>query len=430
MHLLKIIHGYPPHYSAGSEVYSQSICEELVARGHRVTVLTREERPYAVDFRLRHERVQENFQLYYLNMPRGKDGYRHSEIDAQIAALIAQELPDVAHIGHLNHLSTGLVEVLHRASIPIVFTLHDFWLMCPRGQFLQRNFDGEQTYQLCSGQNDHKCATQCYRMYFSGQADCYDQDVAYWSAWIARRMAETRQLANYVDQFIAPSRQLQQRFINDFGLPPEKVRYLDYGFPTQYLHPIAPHPQKDTFTFGYIGTLIPAKGVNLLIQAFSRLQGRARLKIWGAKDDQSRKALLAMAEASNNTIEFCGAYRNEDLRETVFQHLDALVVPSIWVENSPLVIHEAQACRLPVITGNAGGMAEYVQHQVNGLLFQHRSSDDLQVQLQWALEHPDAMRQLGQRGYLYDADGHIPTITDHCHTLETIYQHVQSNSVI
>lgn len=429
MHLLKIIHGYPPHYSAGSEVYSQSICEELVAKGHRVTILTREEYPYAVDFRCRKEQVQENFCLYYINMPRGRDGYRHAAIDAQVAALVAQLQPDVAHIGHLNHLSTGIVEVLHQANIPIVFTLHDFWLMCPRGQFLQRNFDGDHTYELCNGQDDQKCATQCYKMCFSGREDFYAQDVAYWTAWIARRMAETRALIPYVDQFIAPSRQLMARFVQDFGLPTNKVQYLDYGFPTHYLYPIPPNPQKDRFTIGYIGTLIPAKGVNLLLEAFSELQGKAVLKIWGAKDSQSQKALLAMAATASNPIEFCGAYKNEELREQVFQEVDVLVVPSIWVENSPLVIHEAQACRLPVITANVGGMAEYVHHQVNGLLFDHRSRESLQQQLQWALEHPTALSKLGQRGYLHHPEGNVPTIEEHCQTLETIYQHVQSKPV-
>ena len=56
-----------------------------------------------------------------------------------------------------------------------------------------------------------------------------------------------------------------------------------------------------------------------------------------------------------------------------FDRVDAIVVPSVWVENSPLVIHEAQQARVPVITADAGGMAEYVRHEVNGLLFEHRS---------------------------------------------------------
>ncbi len=62
-------------------------------------------------------------------------------------------------------------------------------------------------------------------------------------------------------------------------------------------------------------------------------------------------------------------YRNQDIVRDVFDHVDAIVVPSVWVENSPLVIHEAQQARVPVITADVGGMAEYVEHEENGLLF-------------------------------------------------------------
>ncbi|MFK7797427.1 MAG: glycosyltransferase [Aureispira sp.] len=427
MNILKIIHGYPPKYNAGSEVYSQSICNELINQGHHVTVLTREEMPYRADFEFRHYREQELLQFYYINMPRDKDGYRHNEIDEQFANLLKKERPDIAHVGHLNHLSTGLIQQLKKAGIPIIFTLHDFWLMCPRGQFLQRNYDGCNTYQLCSGQENRKCATSCYQMFFSGLADFYEQDVSYWTSWIARRMNEINELVSMVDRFIAPSRYLMNRFIKDFHLPKEQVIYLDYGFPTHYLQPITKSKKEDLFTFGYIGTHIPAKGVNLLIEAFRKIEGKAKLKIWGWKDSQSQKALLEMTKSSDNPIEFCGGYINENLADVVFSQIDAIVVPSIWGENSPLVIHEAQACHIPVITADYGGMAEYVQHHTNGLLFKHRDVQSITEQLQWALNHSSQMENLGKKGYLYSENGQVPTIKYHCSQLEVLYQNMISN---
>lgn len=427
MNILKIIHGYPPKYNAGSEVYSQSICNQFVEEGHRVTIVTREEVPYRVDFEFRHEKIEDRLQFYYINMPRDKDGYQHDEIDTQFAQLLKKEKPDIAHIGHLNHLSTGLIAALNKANVPIVFTLHDFWLMCPRGQFLQRNYDGCHTYKLCTGQEDQKCAKSCYRMFFSGQADFYEEDLKYWTNWMARRMQTMRTLASMVDVFIAPSKYLMNRFINDFDLSKDKVIYLDYGFPTHYLQPIIKRSKEPIFTFGYIGTHIPAKGVNLLIEAFQQIKEPAKLKIWGWKDAQSQKALLAMTEKSANTIEFCGGYINENLANLVFSQIDAIVVPSIWGENSPLVIHEAQACHIPVITANYGGMSEYVQHQVNGLLFEHRNILSLSQQMQWALNHSDKMSDLGKKGYLYSEDGQVPNIQQHCSQLEKIYQTIISN---
>lgn len=426
MHILKIIHGYPLRYNAGSEVYSQSICNEL-SKTHRVSVFTREEDPFRHDFDLRSERQTALRDVHYINMPREKDGYRHAALDAAFGDLLDRLRPDIAHIGHLNHLSTGLVDQLYRRSIPIVFTLHDYWLMCPRGQFLQRNFaDPGELYRCCDGQEDRKCADTCYSMYYSGKAEDLSRDQKYWTSWIASRMDEARRISKKIDLFLAPSRYLQQRFIEDFGLPAEKVRYLDYGFPTAYLTGYGPRLTNE-YTFGYIGTHIPAKGIDYLIKAFGQLKGKARLRIWGRERSQETAALKALATASvtsGNAVEWMGEYINQNIADAVFRHCDAIVVPSIWAENSPLVIHEAQACKVPVITAKFGGMREYVRHNVNGLLFGHRDPDDLTRKMQWAMEHPQEMEKLGAKGYLYSDNGAIPGISEHCKALLAIYRSI------
>ena len=147
MHILKIIHGYPPNYNAGSEVYSQSICNEL-SKSHKVSVFTREENIYAPCFSIRTEHVNENLTLYFVNNPQGKDGYRHQQMDNNFTDLLTKLNPDVAHVGHLNHLSTGLIDELNTLKIPIIFTLHDFWLMCPRGQFLTRSIGTDNNFKV------------------------------------------------------------------------------------------------------------------------------------------------------------------------------------------------------------------------------------------------------------------------------------------
>ena len=372
MHILKIIHGYPLNYNAGSEVYSQSISNEL-SKQHRVSVFTREENPYRPDFEIRKHAESASLDFYFVNNPQGKDGYRHQVMDTNFAKLLAEIKPDIAHIGHLNHLSTGIVDELNKQNIPIVFTLHDFWLMCPRGQFLTRSIGNENNFQLCAGQEDRKCASDCYRVYFSGRTENEEQDIAHWSEWTHQRMIETKAIINKVDLFIAPSNYLRNRFVKEFAIPENKIVYLDYGFPIDYLTKTNKSKDTPNFTFGYIGTLIPAKGVNQLIEAFCQIESPATLKIYGRQSGQATQALIALAEKSKNKIEFAGEYINHNLANAVFSKVDCIVVPSIWAENSPLVIHEAQACKVPVITANYGGMKEYVQHQVNGLLFEHRN---------------------------------------------------------
>ncbi len=421
MHILKIIHGYPLNYNAGSEVYSQSICNEL-SKLNKISVFTREENPYSPDFAIRHEKANDNLDFYFVNNPQGKDGYRHKQMDDNFAELVKQLNPDIAHVGHVNHLSTGLIDELNKLNIPIVYTLHDFWLMCPRGQFLTRSIGKANNFQLCERQEDKKCATDCYKVYFSGREETEQQDIKNWSYWIHQRMIETKAIINKVDLFIAPSQYLRNRFINEFSVPESKIIYLDYGFPTEYLTQTEKSKEKTNFTFGYIGTLIPAKGVNDLIEAFKQIEEPATLKIYGRENGQSTKALKLLASTSKNKIEFAGEYINHNLADEVFSKVDCIVVPSIWGENSPLVIHEAQSCKIPVITADFGGMKEYVQHKVNGLLFEHRNTSSLQEQLRFAIANPNLMKQFGERGYLYSEDGSVPNIQDHCNELTKIYQ--------
>ena len=421
MHILKIIHGYPPLYNAGSEVYSQSICNEF-SKEHKVSVFTREENLYARDFTIRKEQRSDNLCLYIVNNPQGKDGYRHKQMDDAFGHLVDEIKPDIAYIGHLNHLSTGLIDELYYRHIPIVFMLHDYWLMCPRGQFLTRSIGQENNYMVCEGQEDAKCACTCYSPYFSG-VDGDNSDALAWTDWVTRRMKETRSIIDKVNLFIAPARYLRDRFVNGFGIPENKIIYLDYGFPLDYLNKVTERndPQRP-FTFGYIGTHIPAKGVNMLIDAFERIESPAELYIFGRDNGQSTAALKKKAALSKNPISFCGEYMNNELVDKVFRNVNCIVVPSIWAENSPLVIHEAQECGIPVITADYGGMIEYVHHLENGLIFKHRDTDSLYEQMLWAIAHPAEMKKLGARGYLYSGDHHVPNVKDHCKTLIKLFE--------
>ena len=420
MRILKIIHGYPPAYNAGSEVYSRLICETL-AQEHEVMVFTREENPFAVDHSLRIAQ-RGAVQLAIINKAREKDGYQHEDTDLAVEQLVKTFQPDVAHIGHLNHLSMGIPETLRALGIPMVFTLHDFWLMCPRGQFLQVNFGKAEFHRLCSGQSDGKCSRHCYSRFFSGQAEARDADVAYWTDWVARRMTAARRAAAAVDRFIAPSMHLLQRYVNDFQIDPARVTYLDYGFETEKLPPVGPLAEEGEYVFGYIGTHIPAKGINLLIEAFSQVAAPSRLKIWGRPLNGATTALQSLAAPLGARVEFLGEYENRHIATEVLGKVHCIVVPSIWEENSPLVIHEAQACRIPVITANVGGMAEYVGDGQNGLLFQHRDANDLARKMAFAAAFPEEMRRLGQRGYLKSEAGEVPDIRAHCQALLEIYQ--------
>jgi glycosyltransferase involved in cell wall biosynthesis len=426
MIILKVIHGYPPLYNAGSEVYSQMLCHGL-SKHHEIHVFTREENPFAEDFSLRisQDTLNSNIKLHIINIPLEKFRYRnqHQEVDRVFALLLEQIQPDIVHIGHLNHLSTSVIYEIARRNIPIVYTLHDYWLMCPRGQFIQRN--SAELWALCDGQDNRKCAEQCYSGYYSGDDNEKNRDSDYWTDWIKRRMSHIREIVKCVNYLIAPSKYLYHRYINEFGLSKEKMIFLDYGFDLQRLQN-RERVTNEPFTFGYIGTHIPAKGIQHLIPAFGLLKGNCRLRIWGRYRPQNTDGLKIIEKMlstyKQSQINWLPEYSNEDIVRDVFNHVDCIVVPSIWVENSPLVIHEALQLRIPVITANVGGMAEYVGHEKNGLLFEHRNINSLADQMQRMLDNPELVKRLSLHGYMQSSDGNIPDIKSHTKIIENIYQ--------
>ena len=424
--ILQVIHGYPMRYNAGSEVYTQGLAQTLAER-HEVHVFTRQENAFLPEYDMRGDSDPSapGIQLHVINMARARDGYRHQAVDDAFARVLDKVQPDVVHIGHLNHLSTSLVFATRERGVPVVFTLHDYWLMCPRGQFIQSYPENpSDPWAVCDGQDDRKCAERCYSRYFSGDQREHEQDVDYWTRWVGRRMTHVREICAAVDVFIAPAMYLLHRFRDEFGLPEQNLVYLDYGF---HLDRMAGRERVpgEPFTFGYIGTHIPAKGVDHLIQAFGQLSGECRLRIWGRDRGVETEGLKTLARNlpgnAGDRVEWMGEYRNQDIVPDVFDRCDAVVVPSIWAENSPLVIHEAQQARVPVITADYGGMAEYVHHEVNGLLFAHRDPESLAHQMQRLAGDPDLAIRLGNRGYLQSADGNVPDIRDHALAVEDIY---------
>ena len=425
MKIVKVIHGYPMLYNAGSEVYSQTICHGLAQQGHEVHVFTREEDSFRPDGAVRQDTDADvsEITIHLVNNPRHKDRYRLNIIDTRFAELLDSIQPDIVHIGHLNHLSTSLVFEAKKRHIPVVYTLHDYWLMCPRGQFMQMHSD--DLWAACDGQEDNKCAIQCYARYFSGSNNEHEEDLKYWTHWVSRRMAHIRNVVDQVDLFISPAQYLKTRYEQDFDLPKSKSIYLDYGFDRSRMT-ARKREENEAFTFGYIGTHIPAKGIHHLIQAFGQLEGDAKLRIWGRDRGQDSSSLRSIAKSlpkeKQISIEWMPEYKNQNIVTDVFNKTDVIVTPSVWVENSPLVIHEAQQVKVPVITADVGGMSEYVKHNVNGLLYEHRNINDLTKQMQTLLNDPSLAQRLGEKGYLFSDDGQIPGIEMHIHDLENHYK--------
>lgn len=157
----------------------------------------------------------------------------------------------------------------------------------------------------------------------------------------------------------------------------------------------------ETYLIGAVSRMRIEKGLDLLITAFAQLLQTSdrdlRLLIVG--DGQDRKELEAMAAELNcqGKIVFYGAAAWEEAMQFMAR-MDVVVVPSRF-EGFGLSAAEAMAMRKPLICSDAFGLAELVSHEQEGLLFRNGDADDLFVQLEEIVQHPETAKRLGEQAF-------------------------------
>ena len=382
LNILKIIHGYPPYYMAGSEVYTFHLITEL-SKSSNITIFTRIEDDFQKPYTIK-ESYKNGIKLIRVNKPNRDYTFRSKYEDNKMARIFEKCLvkykPDIVHIGHLSHLTISIVKIVKKHEIPVIFTLHDYWMMCIRGQLIKDDLS------LCLGPEIEKC-TECNEKYFTSHFHAKEEI----SNWL-----KTLKSANeYVDLFISPSKFLQEKYI-EYGIPEDKLKYMDYGFNKELFNGIKRDFSKK-IRFGFLGRIVPVKGISLLIDAFNKIDhSKAELNIYG-KLPSSHIFLKELC--LNSAINFKGSYNYKEI-SNVLSNIDVLVTPSIWYENSPLVIHEAFLARIPVITSNLGGMAELVNNEKNGLLFELGSIEDLRDKMELFINNPKLINNYSQETYV------------------------------
>lgn len=349
MKILKVIHGFPPDYMAGSEVYSFNLVKEL-KKHVDIYVFTTIENSFFPAYTV-HNEAFNGIKIRRINKSRRDYSYEDKFFDRHMDSLFRQYLkeikPDVVHIGHLSHLSTRLLNIIKEHHIPIVFTVHDFWLFCVKGQLLN------EKNEICKGPDNARC-DQCTPY------DTTEKKVQSIATYMQKSI-------RHVDKFLIPSNTVREFFLVQ-GVPKEKLIYSKYGFDKDKItNKRKSFTSNSKLNFGFMGRVIPSKGIKVLIDAFEPID--VQLSIYG--DIGNQKRFL-----EHKHITFKGGYDNNNINH-VLSEIDVLVVPSIWLENSPLVIQEAFLAGVPVITSNLGGMKELVTDGVNGFLFEANNAKSL-----------------------------------------------------
>lgn len=413
MRILIATHGYPPTHSAGAERRAERTARWLAAHGHEVRVLCVESQTPGAPKLTWEDRLQDGLPVRRLSLhtPAGRGSFRWN-YDNPVTGSAAADLfrawaPSVLHLFSGYRMSASVVRAAAQAGVPVVISLTDYWWFCHLVNLPGR--DGarcvEPTVAGCA-----RCEAEWHFRRYRVPAQVVPS-IANWFWQVAgsypplgnrvglpeqgerhRFLLDTLRSAGAL---VAPSRFLADFYVRH-GVDPRRVHVSRQGVqPEGALSDRLPSP---TLRVGYLGQMKSHKGVDLLLQAWSQLRGdRPReLRLYGSdagESDYVHGRRLREAIARTDGVQWFGEIGRREVWQAL-SGLDVVVVPSRWLENSPNTILEAQALGIPVIGTNLGGMAELVQHERNGLLFELDNASDLTRQIQRLLDEPDLLPRL------------------------------------
>jgi glycosyltransferase involved in cell wall biosynthesis len=450
--ILQVIHQFPPYSSQGSEVYCNNLSHEL-ARTEDVRVFHTSSVSRDWWRRMRRETITGLAAYHCID---GGEYARLADwpnpfLRRSFRAALDEFRPEIVHFHHFLSLGDDLVTLARSSGAAVVYTLHDYSLICPNTLLLRDDgalcakqdadffqdccpvlirtdgprrrppwtarFPSPARWQLYARQNPNPLLRALLlaatnravrwlgnprRAHFDGKRDFF--------------LTHTRRICRDVDLFLAPSEFLLRRYVS-CGLARAKIVLVKHGmrhFPT-----VPRKERRGPIRFGYIGALHPQKGIHLLLEAFQHVGHDASLHVFGSVFGSpiSRSFWRRVRDRATPNVFFHGAYDNDRVGE-VLADLDVVVVPSLWYENSPLTILEAFVAGVPVIAADAGGMAELVRDEVNGLRFRRGDVEDLHATLRRVAGDPEILDRL-RRGILP-----VPTIEEHAVELRERYSNL------
>ncbi len=407
MKIAFVLHQFLPFYNAGTEQYVYHLAKKLKARGEEVKIFCFEpnferNQPFTGISEdtfddLTVTRVS-GWPGLYPNYPLAQ--YYNPFYGKLFGEYLTEEGIELVHFFQSSHLGVALVEEVFLAGIPQVVNLMDFWYICPYIQLLTHSGT------LCRGPFRYQDCIDCLA---PGDANYYSllpyihgeeavslpegafektgidflaaSDPYHRVAAMAVRPHFIRQTLDMVHSIIAPSAFMKSVFV-DNGYDPDRIRLVRYGISLESLKGLG-KTRSDGLRIGYMGTLFPHKGLDVLLKAFRRVEGDdLALEIHGDLKGfpAFTKRVRELAEGDGR-IHFHGRFESPALPD-VLKGIDVLVVPSVWYENTPFVILEALASGTPVIASDLGGLSELVVEGKNGMLFAPGDVEELKGKLE------------------------------------------------
>lgn len=397
MKICTIIYAYPPDVCGGADVYAHRISKELSKKGHDVVVITT--KPYRGLRSLKPSFEELNgikiYRFYPMNI------FSLVNLDKKpmylkiiwqffdlwnihayyiVKSVLKKEKPDVVHIHTPIWFSLSVFDAVKKLNIPSVFTLHDYLLLCRRTILLH------PSGKIC---NKPKLICKIYQH-------------------LSKAIVNSKP-----DVVTSPSQFVLDMHINNQYFVKSNHVKLPLGIDIATKKRI--EKEYNTIDILYVGNLVKHKGVQILIKAFRDIkESNLRLHIAGKGPYADELKRLAK---NDERIIFYGFVTESKLFE-LYELANITVVPSIWYDNSPVVIYESFKSGTPVIGSDIGGIPELIKDGYNGYLFEAGNINELKSIIN-KLPHSKENLKLMHRNVLESIKKY--GMNKHIESLENIY---------
>jgi len=365
---------YPPYHFGGDGVFVQQLSNELAERGHHVEVIHCRDAYHLRGGRAPATTCRDhpNVTVHALKSPLGVFSPLATHqtgwplLKSSRLKEILEKPFDVIHYHNISLV--GGPKILQYGRGIKLYTLHEYWLVCPTHMLFKFNREACTQKQCFSCTLVHRRPLQFWRY-----TNMIEQSV------------------KHVDLFIAPSEFIKNKHL-EMGL---KVPVVELPYFTSRWQCGAVIPRRsrcETPYFLFVGRLEKIKGLQTLIPLF-RYYERAQLWVVGVGDYEP--VLRRMAQDSPN-IKFLRYQSGEQLR-ILYEQAVATIVPSLWYEVFGIVILEAFAQGTPVIVSNRGGMPKIIEESGGGFVYD--TERELVNAMNQLVGDQNMREQLGGRGY-------------------------------
>jgi glycosyltransferase involved in cell wall biosynthesis len=274
------------------------------------------------------------------------------EVKRKFSRLLDDFKPDIVHVHNIHsYLSPYVVKIAASRGIKVIWTLHDYKLICPSYSCLR---DGKPC-EACFSRKWNVVRYKCMK------SDMKASVLAYLEAIVWNRKA----LEKYTHTFISPSYFLQSKMASA-GFRSSKITVLHNFFPDTL--PAAGTDKSDYYC--YVGRLSSEKGIDLLLEVAEKLPYPLKVVGGGERLEEYK------ARYGEKPIAFLGQQSHEATLEIV-RKARFSVLPSIWYENNPFSIIESLCMGTPVLGAAIGGIPELIENGQNGMLFESGNETDL-----------------------------------------------------